>query len=89
MLNFLCAESLLILLFDLPPPPLRKHKAETAENKRLLKDIMDKWSRPIFAKSVDVRSNGGMTALLQDNVDVSRVCLFLCVLVMKSLVMML
>eukprot|EP01038_Epipyxis_sp_PR26KG_P008394 gene8394-11352_t len=38
---------------------LRKHKAETAENKRMLKEIMEKWSRPIFSKSVDVRRGGG------------------------------
>lgn len=30
---------------------LRKHKMETPENKRLLKEIMDKWSRPIFSKT--------------------------------------
>ena len=34
---------------------LRKHKMETQANKRLLKELMDKWSRPIFAKSTDVR----------------------------------
>jgi hypothetical protein len=43
---------------------------ETPENKRLLKDIMDKWSRPIFSKSLDVRGGGGMTSLLQDNLEV-------------------
>jgi hypothetical protein len=32
---------------------------ETPENKRLLKEIMEKWSRPIFAKSMDER---GFTA---------------------------
>lgn len=30
---------------------LRKHRLETPENKRILKEIMDKWSRPIFARS--------------------------------------
>jgi transcription factor SPN1 len=34
---------------------LRKHKMETPENKRLLKEIMDKWSRPIFSS----RDSGG------------------------------
>ena len=34
---------------------LRKHKMETPANKRLLKEIMDKWSRPISSKSADVR----------------------------------
>jgi hypothetical protein len=37
---------------------LRKHKMETPENKRLLKELMDKWSRPIFSKSADVRVSG-------------------------------
>jgi lysophospholipase L1-like esterase len=30
---------------------LRKHKMETPENKRLLKELMDKWSRTIFNKT--------------------------------------
>jgi transcription factor SPN1 len=34
---------------------LRTHKMETPANKRLLKELMDKWSRPIFSKSTDVR----------------------------------
>jgi transcription factor SPN1 len=38
---------------------LRKHKMETPANKRLLKELMDKWSRPIFSKSADVRVGGG------------------------------
>jgi len=38
---------------------LRKHKMETPSNKRLLKELMDKWSRPIFSKSADVRLGGG------------------------------
>ena len=32
---------------------LRKHKQETAENKRLLKELIEKWSRPIFANQAD------------------------------------
>ena len=43
---------------------LRKHKMETAENKRILKDIMDKWSRPIFSKSTDIRISGNGGVLL-------------------------
>lgn len=35
---------------------LRKHKMETQENKRKLKDLMEKWCRPVFSKSVDPRS---------------------------------
>ena len=29
---------------------LRKHKSETLENKRLLRDLMEKWCRPVFRK---------------------------------------
>jgi hypothetical protein len=29
---------------------LRKHKMETPENKRILKEIMEKWCRPVFRK---------------------------------------
>jgi len=36
---------------------LRKHKLETNENKRILKAIMEKWSRPIFNKASDSRSS--------------------------------
>jgi len=42
---------------------LRKHKMETTANKRLLKELMDKWSRPIFSKSADVRVGSGAGAL--------------------------
>lgn len=35
---------------------LRKHQSETIENKRLLKEIIEKWCRPIFGKSTDPRS---------------------------------
>jgi hypothetical protein len=38
---------------------LRKHKLETDENKRLLKEIMEKWSRDVFSKSTDVRASFG------------------------------
>ena len=34
---------------------LRKHKMETPQNKRLLKEIMEKWCRPVFNKSADAR----------------------------------
>lgn len=34
---------------------LRKHKKEIPENKRLLKEIMEKWARPIFSLSSDAR----------------------------------
>mmetsp|Transcript_14577 Transcript_14577/g.24155 ORF Transcript_14577/g.24155 Transcript_14577/m.24155 type:complete len:623 (+) Transcript_14577:75-1943(+) len=42
---------------------LRKHKMETPANKRLLKEIMDKWSRPIFSKSTDVRMVGSASTV--------------------------
>ena len=29
---------------------LRKHKSETPENKRILKELMEKWCRPVFGK---------------------------------------
>jgi transcription factor SPN1 len=35
---------------------LLKHKMETAENKQKLREIIEKWSRPIFGKSVDSRA---------------------------------
>jgi transcription factor SPN1 len=35
---------------------LRKHKMETKENKLKLKDLMEKWCRPVFSKSIDPRS---------------------------------
>ena len=35
---------------------LRKHKMETNHNKQVLKELMEKWSRPIFSKSIDARS---------------------------------
>mmetsp|Transcript_12700 Transcript_12700/g.12339 ORF Transcript_12700/g.12339 Transcript_12700/m.12339 type:complete len:538 (-) Transcript_12700:175-1788(-) len=38
---------------------LRKHKMETPENKRKLKEIMEKWCRPVFRKSADARSKTG------------------------------
>mmetsp|Transcript_13510 Transcript_13510/g.22207 ORF Transcript_13510/g.22207 Transcript_13510/m.22207 type:complete len:480 (+) Transcript_13510:80-1519(+) len=33
-----------------------KHKQETPENKRKIRAIVDKWSRPIFGKSTDARA---------------------------------
>lgn len=54
------------MIDDIPVPPighvivqLRKHKLETDENKRTLKEIMDKWSRDIFSKAVDVTASLG------------------------------
>jgi hypothetical protein len=38
---------------------LRKHAAETSENKRVLKELMERWCRPIFGKSTDPRSATG------------------------------
>lgn len=35
---------------------LLKHKMETTENKQKIREIIEKWSRPIFGKSVDARS---------------------------------
>jgi transcription factor SPN1 len=35
---------------------LVKHKLETNENKRKIREIVDKWSRPIFGKSIDARN---------------------------------
>lgn len=35
---------------------LLKHKQETNENKRKIREIVDKWSRPIFGKSIDARN---------------------------------
>lgn len=37
---------------------LRRHKMETAANKRILKEVMEKWSRPIFGKQSDERARG-------------------------------
>ena len=34
---------------------LRKHPAETDDNKRILRELMEKWSRPIFQLSADPR----------------------------------
>lgn len=41
---------------------LRKHRMETPENKKMLKEIMEKWSRPIFSKQVDERVGKGFNA---------------------------
>jgi transcription factor SPN1 len=46
---------------------LRKHKMETEQNKKILKEIMDKWSRPIFSKSIDERRSLGSAAIHSDN----------------------
>eukprot|EP01041_Mallomonas_annulata_P005900 gene5900-11910_t len=35
---------------------LGKHPMETPANKRLIKEVVDKWCRPIFGKSADIRS---------------------------------
>jgi transcription factor SPN1 len=42
---------------------LRKHKMETETNKRILKEIMEKWSRPVFGKSVDARNTSGRDSM--------------------------
>ena len=39
---------------------LRKHRLESVDNKRMLKALMEKWSRPIFQKSTDSRSASGV-----------------------------
>lgn len=36
---------------------LRKHKQETLENKRLLRELIERWSRPIFANPNDLRQD--------------------------------
>lgn len=36
---------------------LRKHRNETIPNKKLLKDLVEKWCRPLFGKSVDPRQH--------------------------------
>lgn len=35
---------------------LLKHKMETSENKQKIREIIEKWSRPIFGKSIDARA---------------------------------
>lgn len=56
-------EHLKRVLNDKPPigvtiVALRRHKMETMANKRVLKEIMEKWSRPIFGKNSDERARG-------------------------------
>jgi hypothetical protein len=34
---------------------LRAHPDETPENKRLLTEIIEKWSRPVYGKGVSYR----------------------------------
>lgn len=46
---------------------LRKHKKETPENKRMLKEIMDRWSRPIFGKSMETTNNVGESSTFTGN----------------------
>jgi transcription factor SPN1 len=43
---------------------LQRHPMETEDNRRVLKDITDKWSRDIFGKSVENRS--GLVGYAQD-----------------------
>lgn len=57
---------------------LRRHKKETVENKRLLKDIMEKWSRPVFQKSTDVRGLGKALYVPAYRVFFNRVFNFRC-----------
>jgi transcription factor SPN1 len=45
---------------------LRKHKMETPENKRILKELMEKWSRPIFGQST---SFSGSSSSLEHHAD--------------------
>jgi hypothetical protein len=45
---------------------LLKSKQETEENKRRLKALIEKWSRPIYGKQVDARHAG-----MRDNAEVT------------------
>jgi hypothetical protein len=45
---------------------LLKSKQETEDNKRRLKALVEKWSRPIYGKQVDARHAG-----IRDNIEVS------------------
>jgi hypothetical protein len=41
---------------------LRKHKMETVDNKRKLKDLMEKWSRLVFAKATNFEKTKAATS---------------------------
>jgi len=45
---------------------LRKHKMETVDNKRKLKDLMEKWSRIVFAKATNFEGGKGAAANSKD-----------------------
>lgn len=51
---------------------LCKVKAETTANKQKLKEIIEKWSRPIFGKSVDARSMDIRGRMVYETQDESR-----------------
>lgn len=54
---------------------LRKHKMETTANKRILKELMDKWSRPIFSKSADIRGGGAASLPTTEHPEVQEAIL--------------
>jgi transcription factor SPN1 len=39
---------------------LRKHKDETIANKKVLRELVEKWCRPLFGKSIDPRSSSSI-----------------------------
>ena len=55
---------------------LRKHRKEIPENKRILKEIMEKWARPIFSLSSDARGNASIDLALRCRYVHVCVCFF-------------
>lgn len=51
---------------------LRKHKNETVENKRLLKELMAKWCRPVFSSSIAISNAVARTNMEIQNVSLKR-----------------
>jgi hypothetical protein len=51
---------------------LRKHKNETVENKRLLKELMAKWCRPVFSSSIAISNAVARTNIEIQNVSLRR-----------------
>lgn len=51
---------------------LRRHKNETPANKRILKELMEKWSRPIFGKHSEERGRAAsdITAMYQNSAEI-------------------